>query len=110
MRFPGVLGFDKGFQVRQTGAPEAAVLVDPGINGAQGFGIELVDAVPALALLADQMRAAQQAQVLGDSGTGDRKGAGDLPGGLAATAEKIEDGAANGIGEGLEGGLGGAGG
>ena len=34
------------------------------------------------------------------------KGFGDLSGGLAAAAEEIEDGAAGGIGEGLEGGFG----
>ena len=106
VRFPGVLGFDEGFQVVQACGPETAVLVDPGINRAQRLGIQLVDTVAALALLTDQMRAAQQAQVLGDSWTGDGKGAGDLPGGLPAATEKIEDGTASGIGECLKGGLG----
>ena len=102
----GVLGFDKGFQVGQAGAPEDAVLLDPGVDGAERFGIQLVDAVAAFAMFADQVGAAQQAQVLGDGGTGDREGFGDLSGGLAAAAEEIEDGAAGGIGEGLEGGFG----
>src|SRR5437879_3278545 len=67
LRFPGVLGFYKGFQVGQTGAPEAAVLFDPGVDRAQGFGIELIDAVAAFAVLAHQVCPTQQAQMLGDS-------------------------------------------
>ena len=106
LRLPRMLGFDKCFQVVQAGCPEDAVLLDPGVDGAERFGIELVNAVTAFAMLADQMRAAQQAQVLGDGGTGDGEGFGDLSGGLAAAAEEIEDGAAGGIGEGLESGFG----
>jgi hypothetical protein len=36
---PGVLGFDEGFQVVETGGPEGAVLLDPGVDGAKRFGI-----------------------------------------------------------------------
>jgi hypothetical protein len=68
LRFPGVLGFDKGLQVGQAGAPEAAVLLNPGVDGAERFGIELINAVAAFAMFADQVSAAQKAQVLGDCG------------------------------------------
>ena len=105
--FFGVFGFDKCFQVGQVDAPEAAVLFEPGVDGAERFGIELVDAVAAFAMFADQVGAAQQAQVLGDRGTGNRESSGDFSGGLAAAAKQIEDGAAGGIGQGLEGGFGG---
>jgi hypothetical protein len=104
--FPGVLGFDKGFQIGEVGLPEVAVLIEPGIDGAKWFGLEVVDPVAAFAMFLHQVGAAQKAQVLGDGGTGDGKGSGDLPGGLAAASQKIKHGAAGGIGEGLEGGFG----
>ena len=100
---PRMFGFDEGFQIAETGGPEDAVMLDPGIDRPQRFGIELVDAVTALAMLAHQVRAAEQAEMFGDGGTGNGKGAGDLPGGLAATAKKVEDGPAGRIGEGLKG-------
>ena len=84
MRFPGVLGFDEDFQIGQAGAPEAAVLLDPGVDGAERLGIEFVNAVTAFAMFADQVGAAQQAQVLGDGRARDREGFGDLSGRLAA--------------------------
>jgi hypothetical protein len=109
VRFPGVLGFDKSFQIGQAGAPEAAVLLDPGINGAQRLRIELIDPAAAFAMLADQMSAAEQTQVLGNRGPRNGKGAGDLSRRLLAPAQKVEDGAPGRIGQSLEGGFGGAG-
>ena len=94
------------FKFERLAVQKDAVLLDPGVDRAKRFGIELVDTVAAFAVLADQMRAAEQAQVLGNGRTGDWKSLGDLSGGLAAAAEQVEDGAAGGIGEGLEGGLG----
>src|SRR6266567_2024725 len=41
VRLPGVLFFHKSFQVGQTGAPEAAILLDPGVDGAERFGVQL---------------------------------------------------------------------
>jgi hypothetical protein len=102
-----MFGFDELFQARQVRAPEAAVLVEPGVHGAQGFGIELVDAVAAFAVFLHQVGAAQEAEVFGDGGTRNREGPGDFSGGLAAPAQEIEDGAAGGIGQGLESSLGG---
>ena len=43
--------------------------------------------------------------MLGDGRPGDREGVGDLPGGLTAAAEKIEDCPPGRIGESLEGGF-----
>ena len=106
MRLPGVLGFNEGFQVVQARGPEDRGIARSRIDGAQRFGIELVDAVAALAMFADQMGPAQQSQVLGDGRARDREGFGDLAGGLAAAAEEIEDGAAGRIGESLESGFG----
>jgi hypothetical protein len=96
--FPVVLGFHKRFQAVEIGDPEDPVLLDPGIDGAERFGIEFIDAIAAFAMFADEMSAAEKAQVLGDGGSGYGKGFGDLSGGLAAAAEEIEDGAAGRIG------------
>jgi hypothetical protein len=108
MRLPGffgVFGFDKCFQIGQIHLPEVAVLIEPGIDGAERLGIELVDAVTAFAVFADEVGATQKAEVFGDGGAGDREGSSDGSGGLAAATEKIEHGAAGGIGKGLEGGF-----
>ena len=56
--------------------------------------------------LLDQMRAQQQAEMLRDCRTGNRKCAGDLAGGLASAAQQVKDGTACEIGEGLKGGFG----
>jgi hypothetical protein len=106
LHLPGVFGFDEGFQVIQAGGPEDAVLLDPGVDGAQRFGIEFVDAVAAFAVFANQVSAAQEAQVLGDGWTRDRESFGNLSGGLAAAAQKVKDGAAGRVGKGLERGFG----
>ena len=105
--FFGVFGFDELFQAGQTDAPEAAVVVEPVVYGAERFGIELVDAVAAFAMLVHEVGAAQQAKMFRDRGTGDGESSGDFSGGLAAPAKEIEDGAAGRIGQGLEGGFGG---
>lgn len=103
--FGGIFGFDESFQVVQAGSPEDAILLDPVIDGAEGFGIELIDAMAAVAILADKMSAAEQAQVFGDGRSRNWKSAGNLPRRPRAAAEKIEDGAARGIGKSLEGRL-----
>lgn len=107
LRFPGVFGFYESFQAGEAGVPEAAILFQPGIYGTERLRIELVNAKAAFAVLANQVRAAEKAQVAGDGRAGDGKGAGDLSGRLAAAAQEVENGAASGIGQGLEGGLGG---
>ena len=104
--FFGVLSFHKGFKASETGAPEVAILLEPGIDGSKRLGIELVDAVATLAMLMHEMSAAEKAQVLGDCRPGNGKGVSDISSGLVAAAQKIEDGTAGGIGEGLEGCLG----
>jgi hypothetical protein len=99
-----MLAFYKCFEAGKVRAPEAAVLVEPVVDGAEGFGIELIDAVAAFAMLVHEVGAAEEAEVLGDGRTGNGKGSGDFSGGLAAAAEEIEDGTAGGIGESLKGG------
>ena len=103
--FPGVFCFNKGLQVGQTHLPEVAVLVEPGIDGAQRLGIKLIDTVAALAVLPHEVGAAQQPQVLGDGRAGNGKSLGDLSGGLAAAAKQVEDRTPRGVGEGLESGF-----
>jgi hypothetical protein len=103
---PRVLGFHEGFQMVQALSPKDAVLLDPGINRAQRLGIELVNAVAAFAMLAHQMGAAEKTQMLGNGGARDGEGAGDLSGRLSTSAQEVENRAAGGIGQGLEGGCG----
>jgi hypothetical protein len=103
--FPGILGFYERFQVVQARGPEHAVLLNPGINGAERLRIELIDTMATFPMLAHEMSPPQQTQMLRDGWAGNRKRAGDLSCGLRATAQEIEDGAAGGIGESLESGL-----
>jgi len=104
-----MLGFDERFQFVQANGPEDSVVLDPGIDGTQRFGIEFIDAVAAFAMLAYQMSTTEEAEMLRDRRTGNRKGAGDLSCGLRATAEEIQDGAPGGISKRLEGSLAGPG-
>jgi hypothetical protein len=106
LHFPRMLGFYECFQAIQAGTPETAVLFEPRVYRTQRLGVQPINAQAAFAMLADEMCAAQQAQVLGDGRAGDGKGARDLSGRLAAAAQEIENGAAGGIGQGLERGLG----
>jgi hypothetical protein len=80
-------------------------LIEPGVYGAQRLGIKLIDAVAAFAMLPHQVGAAQQAEVFGDGRAGYGEGSGNFSGGLAAPAQQIQNGAAGGIGEGLESGF-----
>jgi hypothetical protein len=106
LRFPRVFGFHECFQAGKAGAPETAVLFQPGVYGTERFWVQLVDAKAAFTVFAHQMRAAQEAQVLRDGRARDGKGSGDLSSGLAAAAQEVENSPAGGIGQGLEGGLG----
>ncbi len=63
----------------------------------------MVKTVASLAALFDQVRAAEQAQVLGNSGPGNGKCLGDFTGRLASLPEEVEDGATSGIGQSAEG-------
>jgi hypothetical protein len=105
--FFDVLGFHKCLQASQVHLPEGAVLIEPGGDGAERSGIELIDAMAAFAVLAHKVRAPQQAQVLGDGRTRDRESSSDFSGRLAAAAQQIEHGAAGGIGESLKSRFGG---
>jgi hypothetical protein len=93
-----VFGFDKCFQAVQVCGPEDAVLLDPGVHSAERLWIELVDPVAAFAMLANKMSTPEKPKVFGDSRTRDRKGASDLPGRLAAAAEKIKHRPPGGVG------------
>jgi hypothetical protein len=59
----GVFRLDKILQIRQAGAPESAVLLQPGIDRFKWIRIELVKTVTPFTTLLDQMSAAQQPQV-----------------------------------------------
>jgi hypothetical protein len=81
-----VLGFDECFQVVEVCGPEDTVLVEPGVHGTEGLGVELVDAIAPFAVLTDKVSAAQEAKMLGNGRAREREGAGNLSGVLAAAA------------------------
>ena len=105
LRLFGVFRFDKCLQIGQVHLPEVAIVLEPGIDCTERLGIELVDAVPAFAMLPHQVGPAQQPQVLGDGGARDGKRLRNLSRGLAAATQKIEYGAPRGIGQRLKRGL-----
>ena len=55
-----VFGFYEVLEAGQIRAPEAPILLEPGVDGAKRLGVEVIDAVPSFAVLADKMRASQQ--------------------------------------------------
>ena len=74
-------------------------MIQPGIHDAKWPGVEAVNAFATVAGFFDKACAPQQPQMLGNGGTGNRKGLGDATGGKTASAQQIEHGAAGGIGE-----------
>lgn len=98
-----VFAFHKGFEAGGLGDPEGTVLVEPGIDGGEGLRVEAIEAMASVAILNDEMSAAEDAEMPGDGRARNGKGCGDLPGRLAAAAEKIEDGTAGRVGEGCKG-------
>jgi len=92
----------KVFKLARLARQKNAVLFQPGVNSFQRLWIQRVKAMAAFLSLLDQMRAPQQAEMLRDCRTGNRKCAGDLAGGLTPAAKQLEDGAPRGIGESLK--------
>jgi len=80
----GLGGFDERFQASEFAGPKKTILLEPVIDRLQGLRVELIEAVAATAMFADEMRPAQQAQMLGNGRSGDGEGTRDLAGGLAA--------------------------
>jgi len=97
--FFSVFRLDEGFQAGEIRTPEAAVLLQPGVHGFEGLGIELIETVPAFLPLLHQVGAAQQAEVPGNSRPRNGKRVRDLSGGLAALPQQVEQGAAGWVGE-----------
>lgn len=98
---------EEGFKVSELAGPEETVLVEPVVNGAKWLGIEMVVAMAADAVFANEASTAEKAKMLGDGRAGDGEGACDLSGGLVAKAKEVEYGAAGGVGKSAEDGVGG---
>jgi len=69
------------------------------------FGVQLVEAAGSGAAVGDQAGVFEHAQVLGDSGTADRKFTGQLVDGDGTGRELLEDGHSGRVAEGIESGL-----
>ena len=68
------------------------------------MGIDFVDAASAGAAIADKAGLFEDAKMLGDSGTGDRKDAGELVDGMGMAGEQLKDPEASRVAEGLQSG------
>src|SRR3984893_10979573 len=102
LRFFCVFCLHECFQAGQVRAPESTVVLEPGVHRPQWFGIELINAVASFAMLAHQMRPAQQSQVLRDCRTRDWEGSRDVASRLASPPQQIENGATRGIGQSMK--------
>ena len=94
----------QGVEVRR---PEAAEAVEPGVDVAQAVGVDRVQAAGAVGADRGEAGLAQDAQVGRDAGLGDAELAlddrADRARGLLAVGEQLEDAAADGIAEDVEG-------
>jgi hypothetical protein len=81
-------------------------VLQPLINFPQRLRVEVIETMASIALFANQTGLPQQAKMLGNRGTRDGEGAGDLARWLAAAAEKVKDGAARGVRKGAEDAIG----
>ena len=97
-----ILGFYKGFQIRQTRLPEHAILFQPRIHSLQRLRIELVKAMTAFAPFFYKMSLAQQTEMFRNGRSLNRKCSRDLPGRQTALPQQVEHGSTGGIGEGAE--------
>jgi hypothetical protein len=75
-------------------------MLEPMIDRTERLGIQMVEALAAETVLADQPGTAEQAQVFRDGRSGDGKAAGNLASGLLALAKEIENRATGGVGQG----------
>ena len=101
-RLAGVLVFYKSLQIGEIDLPEAAILFKPEINCLERCGIKLIETVTSATMFDHQARLAQMSKVLGNCRTRNWKGICDVPRGLFAAAEEVQDSAAGGIGERME--------
>src|SRR5258706_12503512 len=100
--FMSVLPFfflDEAFEIAKLMLPHVAVVREPVVHVLERLGVDLVESVAADLDLGDELRLAQDAQVLGDRRTADRKIAGDAADGLATLPQGRQDGAPGRVGE-----------
>jgi|SRR6185437_6397458 len=84
--------------------PEAAVAFDPVLDLCQPLPLQRVDAALAVGRDLDEPRLPQHLEVARDGGLGDAwEGIHQLPRGLWALEEEVEQGAAAWVGDGCEG-------
>ena len=94
--------FEQVLQAVEIGLPELLVEGEPVLRGLERLGVEADHAAGAAALALDEGGALEDVEVLGDGGEGDGVGLGELADGLLAADDVAEEGAAGGIGEGVE--------
>jgi hypothetical protein len=92
--------FEVLLHLGEGGAP---VAIDIAADRIDALGGGAVDAAAAVAADGDEVGVEEDAEVLGDGGLGEAEGGDELADGALALAKAVEDGAAAGVGEGLEG-------
>lgn len=85
--------------------PELLVEAHPLRCGLQRLGVEAAAAHTSILMLAEQAGMFQYAQMLGNGGQGNAKGAGQLADRRFAQRQAGQDGAPRGVGKGSEGGI-----
>jgi len=105
LQFSVVFGFDEILEIRKRGAPELAVLLDPGIDSTQRLRIEVVNAIAAFAVLAHEVCPTEQAQMFRDGWARYGKRLGNFAGRLATVPEQVEDSSPGGVGQSLKRGF-----
>ena len=101
----GVLCFEVLCQSIQAGAPKRAVIGQPLVGFMQNRRVETDDLKAAAALAGDELRGLEDFEVFGDGGQGEGVWSGEVANGLFAGRDIVKDGAAGGVGEGVEDGI-----
>ena len=95
-------GFDERFKVREFRGPEDAVVRQPTVHCAERLGVQAVKTVASAALLSNEIRAAQQPDMLGNGRARYRESISDLSRGQSAATEQIQHGAPGRVGQGVK--------
>ena len=94
--------FEVLLETRDVAVPERPVLFRPVRNFLNPLGLELIDPLPPLFLLAHEPGVAKNAKMPRDRWPADAKTSGQLGHRRAPLPQAVEDGSASGIGYGLE--------
>lgn len=96
-----VFSFGKQFEGGERLVPDRREMI---AQHGDSLGIDFVDAASAGPAIADEAGLFEDAKVLGDRGTGDRKYGGQLVDGVGMAGKQLKDREASGVAQGLQSG------